>query len=527
MRLPSVVESRAMRSASSEPPWLNMSSNDCRRVASISRTASPRVPITSASCSALSRKVSLTLLPRCTIVSVMRWPVCSSLLTDVAAAQAEIEHERVAGGLERGVDLLDAVGDGVGELVAGLDHELGELLGAAGHHVEDGRRLLREAVGHAVEPDRHHVLQVGGDLGELVADVVGLEVERRGEPVARRAIASAVVAPVLSRRSSRSPPRSPSCSIMVSPAWPSARVMCSPFSASVMGDAARRLVDLLGDELADLRNVVGEIEMHAVDGVAHLLGLADQRVALAAEILQQGADAHLVVVVGVLERGDLVGDQRLELGGARERALDAVAHGGDLAADRLPDGDDQFARDRLRLGEPHGDLGHRLRDQPHFLRAPRHVGEHVEEHDRRQVDGGEHRQDRRGQAGRTERRLQSREGRASRARSPPTIQTRREDAGENVGGAWTAAAAASAGCCRSIRGRRWPPAARSAPRVAPVRSWSYVVRPRNARACCSDPLLLSLERRPGQGFSSWAARRRGSRLSNRPELGVSLPSSRT
>ena len=102
----------------------------------------------------------------------------------VAAAQVEVEHERVAGGLERAVDLLDAARDRLGELVAGLDHDLGELLGAAGHHVEDRRRLLREAVGDAVEPHRHHVLQVGGDLGELVADMVGLEIQRRGQAVA-------------------------------------------------------------------------------------------------------------------------------------------------------------------------------------------------------------------------------------------------------------------------------------------------------------------------------------------------------
>ena len=174
-----------------------------------------------------------------------------------------------------------------------------------------------------------------------------------------------------------------------------------------VGDPPRCLVDLLGDELADLGDVVAEIEMHAVDGVADLLGLADQRVALAAQILEQAADAHFVVVVGALERGDLVGDQRLELGGARQRALDAVAHGGDLAADRLADGDDRLARDRLRLGEPHGDLGHRLGDEPQLLRAPHHVGEHVEEDDRREEDRrpstAEHR---RGQAGRAERGLQ-------------------------------------------------------------------------------------------------------------------------
>ena len=45
-------------------------------------------------------------------------------------------------------------------------------------------------------------------------------------------IARVVSSLVRSRRSSRSVPRSPSCSIMVSPAVPSATVMCSPFSAS-------------------------------------------------------------------------------------------------------------------------------------------------------------------------------------------------------------------------------------------------------------------------------------------------------
>ena len=57
----------------------------------------------------------------------------------VAAAQAEVEHQRIAGVLERGVHFLDAAGDGVGEPVAGLDHQLGHLLRAIAHHVEDRR----------------------------------------------------------------------------------------------------------------------------------------------------------------------------------------------------------------------------------------------------------------------------------------------------------------------------------------------------------------------------------------------------
>ena len=258
-----------------------------------------------------------------------------------------------------------------------------ELLGAAGHHVEDADRLLREALGHAVEPHRHHVLEVGGDLGELVADMVGLEIERRGQAVAggRDRVGGVgaggfepleQVAAALAERLDHGVAGVPE----------RARDVLALLGER-MGDAPRGLVDLIGDQLADLRDVVAEIEMDAVDGVADLLGLADQGIALAAQILQQRADAHLVVVVGVLERRHLVGDQRLELGGARERALDAVAHGGDLAPDRLADGHDQLARHGLGLGQPHGHLGHGLGDQPQFLRAPRHVGEDVEEDDRR------------------------------------------------------------------------------------------------------------------------------------------------
>ena len=241
-----------------------------------------------------------------------------------------------------------------------------------------------------VEPHRHHLLEVGGDLGEFITDVVGLEVQSRGQAVAgggnrlRGFLAGLLeaveqVAAAIAERLDHG----------VAGISERARDVLALFRER-MGNAPRGLVDLLGYELADLGNVVAEIEVDAVDGVADLPGLADEGIALAAQILQQRADAHLVVVVGVFEGGDLVRDQRLELGGARERALDAVAHGGDFAPDRLADGDDRLARHRLGLGEPHGDLGHGLGDEAQFLRAPRHVGEHVEEDDRREEDGGEH-----------------------------------------------------------------------------------------------------------------------------------------
>jgi hypothetical protein len=47
---------------------------------------------------------------------------------------------------------------------------------------------------------------------------------------------------------------------------------------------------------------------------------------------------HFVVAEWPLERRDFVGHEGFEFAGARDRALDAVAHGGDFAADRLTDG---------------------------------------------------------------------------------------------------------------------------------------------------------------------------------------------
>ncbi len=100
------------------------------------------------------------------------------------------------------------------------------------------------------------------------------------------------------------------------------------------GDALRHFVDLFGDQIADRGDVVRQIEMDRADRLAHLFGLADQGVALVGQFAQQIADADFVVVIGAFERGDFVVDEGFQFGGARQSALDAVAHGGDFAADR-------------------------------------------------------------------------------------------------------------------------------------------------------------------------------------------------
>ncbi len=149
-----------------------------------------------------------------------------------------------------------------------------------------------------------------------------------------------------------------------------------------MRDALRGIVDLLTDQIADRGKILREIDVHVADRSPDLLGLSYQRVALTGEILQQPADPHLVVAIGAFERCHLVLHQSFELAGARQRPLDAVAHGRDFAADGLADGDDGIPRHALGLGEPHGDPRHRLRDQPELLRPPSHM-RHAEEEDDR------------------------------------------------------------------------------------------------------------------------------------------------
>ena len=311
----------------------------------------------------------------------------------VAAAQAEVEDDGFAGRAQRVVDLLGAHRDGLGELAGGVDelprHHFGairnrirEFARALLHVLEHRRGLLGEAVDHAVEPSRQRLLQVGRDLEELLVEGVGLEVEAGGQALARGVDrARGVVAGALQALQEVGAAFAELLDHGVAGGAERDRDLLALLGERT-GDALRRLVDALGDQLAHRGDVVGEVEVDVGDGVADLLGLSDQGFALLGEAVEQVADAQFVVVVGALQRRHLVVDQRFELGGARQRALDAVAHGGDLAADRLTDGDDRIARHGVGLGEAHGHLGHGMGDRAQFLRPRQHVGEREEEYDR-------------------------------------------------------------------------------------------------------------------------------------------------
>ena len=150
------------------------------------------------------------------------------------------------------------------------------------------------------------------------------------------------------------------------------------------GDAFRDFVDAGGDRVRDQCDIVTQVDLHAGNGAAHLFGLADQVVALMGDVLKQRANPHLVVAVGAFKRRDLVGHQRFEFAGARDRAFDAVTHRRDFAADRLSNRYHRVAGGALRLGETDGDLRHRLRDRAQLLAAPGQMRHEIEQEDRRE-----------------------------------------------------------------------------------------------------------------------------------------------
>ncbi len=129
--------------------------------------------------------------------------------------------------------------------------------------------------------------------------------------------------------------------------------------------------------------------MGTSDGAAHLLGIADDGLALGRQFVDQRAHAALVIAEGALDVRDFGAHQRFQFAGAGQRPLDAVAHGGDLAADRLAEGHHLLGGDGLRLGKAHGDLEHGAGGEPHLL-CPAHQRCRHEEEQQRTHHGEQH-----------------------------------------------------------------------------------------------------------------------------------------
>ena len=261
------------------------------------------------------------------------------------------------------------------------------LFGAVGNPVDDGGGALLEFAGDAVDPLVQHLMDAVGQIDELVMDVAGLEIEAGGETLAgvehrARGFGAGFLEPVeqiaaaLAERENH---------VVAGTAERAGDVGAAFLQRT--GDAFGDLVDPGCDRIRDQRDIVAKVDLHAGDGAANLLGLSDQVVALVGDVLQQRTDPHLVVGIGALKCRDFIGNQGFEFAGARDRALDAVAHRRDLAANGLADGHHGIAGRTLRLGKTDRDLRHRLRDHPHFLAARGQAGEEIEQQDRHDEHG--------------------------------------------------------------------------------------------------------------------------------------------
>ena len=123
------------------------------------------------------------------------------------------------------------------------------------------------------------------------------------------------------------------------------------------------------------------------------LGVLDDGLALVDQLLDDAADPALVLAIGAIQRRDLVVDERLQLAGPAERALDGLAHRVDLLADRLAGGDRALLGDLGGVGNADCDAGHHVGDIADLGRPARERGD-AEENGYRQQDAENERQGR-------------------------------------------------------------------------------------------------------------------------------------
>ncbi len=112
--------------------------------------------------------------------------------------------------------------------------------------------------------------------------------------------------------------------------------------------------------------------------------MVDDRVALGAEFVNQAADAQLVVCIAAFQRVDFGMNQRFQLGGTRNGALDAFVHRRHFAADSLADRHDALGGNGFRFGETQGHFRHRAGRIAQISSSRHHDREGEEQHDRQQ-----------------------------------------------------------------------------------------------------------------------------------------------
>ena len=153
-------------------------------------------------------------------------------------------------------------------------------------------------------------------------------------------------------------PRAPISAIMRSPAWPSAEVTSSLLPCSV----STTLVPVSSSEPVNFavaaESSVESLRMGVGDDVAHPFRMGGDAFALRDQLVDEGADAKLVLAIGPLERRNLAMHERLELGrpGPSPRSIPSFIA---TTSRRIAGADAHhrvLGRD-LRISQAEGDLG--------------------------------------------------------------------------------------------------------------------------------------------------------------------------
>ncbi len=143
-------------------------------------------------------------------------------------------------------------------------------------------------------------------------------------------------------------------------------------------------VEAIAEAGAGRIEVFGNAVVRVGDRVAHPRPADHDRLPLIRHLGDQQTDLALIVGIGALEGRDLGPHARLELGRPREGPFDAVAHEGELAADRLRQAHHMLAGHRLRLGQTNRHLGNRARRLTQFAQSARERGKAEHEENRPQ-----------------------------------------------------------------------------------------------------------------------------------------------
>ena len=152
-------------------------------------------------------------------------------------------------------------------------------------------------------------------------------------------------------------------------------------------DMNSRLIDLFGDARTGLRDFPRNRFLRVGDGLTHPVGVADDGFALGGQFFDQRAHAPLVLGIGAFEVRHLVMDHQLEFASPRQRALHAIAHGGDFTANGLGQDHHLFGGETVGICEANRDFAHGAGGMAHFLNALRQGREDEKERDG--AEGGE------------------------------------------------------------------------------------------------------------------------------------------